>query len=145
MKKSSLIVTVVIMFSTCVLAQETSLEKKAAIKEVLMKSYVQGMHINRDAIAVKNGFHKSFSMHVYVNDEIINATLDMWLDRLELDGIKNTNRIEAEFKLIDASENTAIARMEIYENSKHLYTDYFGLYEFSDGWKIVNKIFYSHD
>ncbi len=69
----------------------------------------------------------------------------MWLNRLQLDRTRNTNRIESIFSLIDFSGNTAIARMEIYENSKHIYTDYMGLYKFPEGWRIVNKIFYSHE
>lgn len=136
------------LFSTCLFAQgstTTSAEDELAIKEVLVKCYVEGIHINRDSAAVKGGFHPSFLMHVYAGGQIIKASLDMWLERLKLDGIKNTNRIEAEFKSIDKSGNTAVVRMEIYENSNHIYTDYFGLYKFADGWKIVNKIFYTHE
>ena len=144
MKNIILIVSTIIIASTYLSAQESSTENELAIKEVLIKCYVEGIHINRDTVAVKKGFHENFIMHVYVNGQIVNASLDMWLGRLQLDGIKNTNLIESTFELVDVSGNSAIVRMEILENSKHMYTDYFGLYEFTDGWKIVNKIFYSH-
>ena len=84
-------------------------------------------------------------MHVYGDGQIVQASLDTWIEHLQLDGVKNANRIKSEFNLIDISGNTAVVRMEIYENSKHLYTDYFGLYKFPDGWKIINKIYYAPD
>jgi len=33
------------------------------------------------------------------------------------------------------TKNSAVARMEILENSEHIYTDYFCLYKFNEGWK----------
>ena len=51
------------LFSTCLFAQgstTTSAEDELAIKEVLVKCYVEGIHINRDSAAVKGGFHPSF-------------------------------------------------------------------------------------
>ena len=66
----------------------------------------------------------------------------MWLERLQLDGIKSAAKFDYQFDSVDVSGYSATAKMEIYENGSHLYTDYFGLYKFADGWMIVNKIFY---
>jgi len=38
-----------------------------------------------------------------------------------------------------------MVRMQIWINDEHVYTDYLSLYRFSDGWKIVLKVFASHD
>jgi len=45
---------------------------------------------------------------------------------------------------VDVTGNSAMVKMEIHEDSKQIYTDYFLLYKFDDGWKIVSKTFYSH-
>jgi len=146
MKTISYLAGLLIIFSTVAFGQEietTSENDEAAIVEVIFNSYVKGIHIERDEEAVREGFHHSFIMHVYGDGQIVQASLDMWIEHLQLDGVKNANRIKSEFNLIDISGNTAVVRMEIYENSKHLYTDYFGLYKFPDGWKIINKIYYA--
>ena len=125
-------------------ATDKSFETKA-IKQVLVDAYIRGIFVDRNIELVRSGFHPDFSMHVLDGNQIIKAPLDMWLQRLELDGLKNTNKIDHEFKFIDVTNKSAIAKMEIYENSKHIYTDYFCLYKFEKGWKIVSKIFASHE
>ena len=120
-------------------------EETAAVKEVLVNAYVRGVFIERDEKLVKDGFHPKFTMQVLNDEEIIKASLDMWLDRLRLNGQKNPNKIEHEFKFIDIVDRAAVSKMEIFENSRHIYTDYFSLYKFKDGWKIVSKIFAEHD
>ena len=116
-----------------------------AIKQVLVDAYIRGIFVERNIELVRSGFHPDFSMHVLDDKQIIIASLDMWLQRLELDGIKNENKIDHEFKFIDFTENSAVAKMEICENTKHIYTDYFCLYKFDNGWKIVSKIFAAHE
>ncbi len=142
----ALFITLILSNCCFCLAQESIVENEetAAIKEVLSKAYVKGIFVDRDIELVRSGFHPEFTMHVLNNGKIIKASLEMWLQRLELDGTKNKNRIDHQFKFIDIAKNAAIAKMEISENSKHLYTDYFCLYKFDDGWKIVSKIFASH-
>lgn len=120
-------------------------EEAAAVKEVLVNAYVRGVFIERDEKLVKDGFHPEFTMQVLNDEEIITASLDMWLDRLSLNSQKNPNKIEHEFKFIDIVDRAAISKMEIFKNSRHLYTDYFSLYKFKNGWKIVSKIFAKHD
>ena len=116
-----------------------------AIRGLLVEAYVEGIFINRDREAVMKGFHPDFVLHVYDDSNLITASLELWIGRLQLDGTRNTESIDYTFDLIDITGNSAIAKMQIFENSQHLYTDYFGLYKFEDGWKIVNKIFYEHD
>ena len=52
--------------------------------------------------------------------------------------------IKAEYAVVDVEGNAAVARVEIYRDGKHTFTDYLSLYKFPDGWKIVGKIFQSH-
>ena len=112
---------------------------------MLVETYVEGIYVNRNREAVTQGFHPDFILHVYDDGQLIQAPLELWLGRLQLDGTRNPKSIDYSFDLIDITGNSAVVKMQIYEESHHLYTDYFGLYKFGDGWKIVNKIFYSHD
>jgi hypothetical protein len=124
-------------------AQGASRDEEA-IQEVLETAYVQGLHILRDEEVVRQGFHPDFIMTVHDGDGVILVPLDMWLERLELDGQPNPGHVEAQVEFIDVTGEAASAKLQIYEDGEHLYTDYFGLYKMPDGWKIVNKSFQSH-
>ena len=140
--RSALAVLVLFLGPLPLLAQDANDE--AAVRQVLVDAYVEGLHVNRDLAAVQSGFHPDFVMHVYDDGHLIQAPLAMWLERLQLDGTKNPKPIDYQFDLVDVTGNSAVAKLQIFEDSKHIYTDYFGLYKFDDGWKIVNKIFYGH-
>jgi hypothetical protein len=141
--RSALAVLLLSLGSFPLLAQDAGDE--AAVRRVLVDAYVEGLHANRDLAAVKSGFHPDFIMHVYDDGTLIQAPLAMWLDRLQLDGTKNPKPIDHQLDLLDITGNSAVAKLRIFEDGKHIYTDYFGLYKFDGGWKIVNKIFYGHD
>jgi hypothetical protein len=98
----------------------------------------------RDEAVIRNGFHPDFIMSVNDGDGVILVPLDMWLERLELDGQPNPGLVEWQVDFIDVTGDAASAKLQIYEDGEHLYTDYFGLYKMPDGWKIVNKSFHSH-
>ncbi len=131
-----------LLYSPAQFAQQA--DDASVIKELLVESYVNAIYVNRDEHAVRGGFHPGFVLHVLDDGQLIQAPLDMWLARLQLDGISNSTPYDHDFKSIDITGNSAVVKMEIFEDSKHIYTDYFGLYKFADGWKIVNKIFYGH-
>ena len=131
-----------LLYSPAQFAQQV--DDVGEIKELLVQSYVDGIYVNRDETAVRSGFHPGFVLHVLDDGQLIQAPLDMWLARLQLDGINSSTPYDHDFKSIDITGNSAVVKMEIFEDSKHIYTDYFGLYKFADGWKIVNKIFYGH-
>ena len=133
----------ILLCSAASLAQQEG--DVANIEALLVESYVEGIYKSRDEEAVRKGFHPDFVMHVLDDGHLIQAPLDMWLERLQLDGIRNTTPYSHSFESVDFTGNTATVKMQIYEDSRHLYTDYFGLYKFADGWMIVNKIFYGHD
>ncbi|MEX1137812.1 MAG: nuclear transport factor 2 family protein [Bacteroidota bacterium] len=124
---------------------EVGLNDDQAIRDVVERAYVQGIFVLRDSVAVKNGFHKDFILSVHHEDGIIIAPLRMWLDRLKLDGKPSGDDVRHVVETIDVTGNTAVIKLRLYVNDKQEYTDYMGLYRFSDGWKIVNKIFQSHD
>lgn len=120
-------------------------DAESAVREVLVEAYVSGVHIARDPDAVRRGFHPDFVMMVYDNGQLVPVSLQEWLDRMELDRVPTSDTIRHVFRSIDVTGDAAIAILEIYENGTHIYTDYFSLYRFPDGWRIVSKIFHGHD
>ena len=116
----------------------------AAVRQVLLDAYVSGVHVERDTAAVRAGFHPDFVMLVDDAGRLLSISLDDWLDRMQLDGVPTSDIIRHEFRAVDVTEDAAMAVLEIYENGVHIYTDYFSLYRFTDGWRIVSKIFHGH-
>lgn len=126
-------------------ASPTSPDPEKEIRDVVERAYVKGIFVLRDSTAVKNGFHKDFILTVHRDDGIIVVPLRMWLDRLKLNGKRSEDTVRHDFETVDVTINTAVVKLRIYINEKQKYTDYMGLYKFSDGWKIVNKVFQSHE
>ena len=113
-----------------------------AVKAVIVSGYVEGMHINRDAAAAKKAFHPEFIMHVSRDGEVSQVTIDQWTSRLS--GEKNEREITYEFEWVDVVGDAAKAKLLLFQDGEHIFTDYMGLYRMEDGWKIVNKIFDRH-
>lgn len=126
-------------------ARSASEDAESAVREVLVEAYVSGIHIARDPDAVRRGFHPDFVMMVHDDGQLVPVSLQSWLDRMELDRVRTSETIHHVFRSIDVTGDAAMAILEIYENGTHIYTDYFSLYRFPDGWRIVSKIFHGHD
>lgn len=124
-------------------AGDGTVEEEAAIREVVERAYVQGIHVLPDEAAIRAGFHPDFTMSVNDDEGLLVISLDTWLEHMDI-GQRNDDPIEARFRMVDVTDQTAIAKVEIREAGEHIYTDYFGLYRMPDGWKIVNKIFQDH-
>ena len=113
------------------------------IQAVITSAYIEGVHLNRDTEAIRAGFHPEFVMTILDDGGVINATLDQWVERIAASSPQE-HEIEWEFENIDVTGSAAFVKLAVFEDGTQIYTDYMGLYKFDDGWKIVNKIFYSH-
>ncbi|MCP5050593.1 MAG: nuclear transport factor 2 family protein [bacterium] len=124
-------------------------KERAAIKKVIEAAYVKGIHIDRDIPAIRKGFHADFSMLMpKKEDKIDRVSIDKWIGWIEEGKKKNPGpkkyKTTHKFSMVDVTGNAAVAKIEIYRDGKHTFTDYMSLYKFSDGWKIVNKIYFTH-
>lgn len=119
--------------------------EKAAIKEVILTSYVDGIH-NRGGIEkAEKGFHPGFEMLSINNGLLVKFPIYSWIESIKkamASGQMQTEKVTAEIPLVDVAGDAAIARVELYRAGKHLFTDYMNLYKFDDGWKIVAKTYY---
>ncbi|MEE9465915.1 MAG: nuclear transport factor 2 family protein [Candidatus Neomarinimicrobiota bacterium] len=149
MKSITLGLLAIILISPLWALDEADVSADAqAIKEVIEAAYVKGIHIDQDPEAIRSGFHPEFNMLVLGDDQIRKISRDAWIERIEAGkaerGGPPTVTTTHKFSLVDVTGHAGVARIEVFKNGKHTYTDYMSLYKFSDGWKIVNKIFYRH-
>ncbi len=148
-KYSAVIGLLIICWGSLLALPNNDIEKeKEAIKQVIETAYVKGIHIDRDPVAIRDGFHPDFTMLVFKDNQMSKVTLEDWIARLEEGKKKNPTWAEKtthKFEIVDLSGNAAVARIELFKDGKHVFTDYMSLYKFEGGWKIVGKIFYRHN
>jgi hypothetical protein len=83
-------------------------------------------------------------MQIAEENGALSVSLDAWLERLGLHGEPLDENITFRIEVLDHTGNAAVARVEVDRDGERLYTDYMSLYKSGDGWKIVAKIFHSH-
>ena len=126
-------------------AAQTDADK--AVIQVITDAYINGVHAKPDPDAMRRGFHPDFRMLVLTDGKMTAVTLDEWAGRVAK-GAANASAskpaIKADFPQVDVTGTVASARVEVYRDGKHTFTDQLLLYKFADGWKIVSKAYYTH-
>jgi len=150
MKKSIAILVLLLCLSGFLFAANAgdTEKEKAAVKKTIVEAYVKGIHINRDVDAIKKGFDTEFNMVYLHGDHVHKLSIAKWIESIKKSKIKNPEpskaKITHKFPLVDITGNAAVAKIEIYKDGKHIYSDYMALYKINGKWKIVNKIYHSH-
>ena len=146
MKK--LILLTLILFSTVLFAQEIEVEQEA-IKKVIQTAYVEGLQNEGDAHKIDSGIHPDFNLLGIGDDnEMWKYSITDWkakvLKRREDGELPRTGdkMVSVKYLSVDVSGNSASVKLEFYVGETLTYIDYILLYKFSNGWKMVSKIFY---
>ncbi len=147
--KKQIVVLSILIFSVLSCSQfsaqkaEVNLEKEA-IKKVIVDAYINGVFNKGDASLIKKGCHPDLEVLVLAQGSLMKTPVSSYVDRFE----KNPGPVRAgtTYKFIDihVTGYAGLAIVEIFQEDKHIYTDYISLYKFDDGWKLVTKIFYIH-
>jgi ketosteroid isomerase-like protein len=114
---------------------------------VVQAAYVDGIHRNADADAMRSGFHEDFVMYVNGDEGVTTVTRDDWAARIEKAGADPNRKvpdITAELEIVGRSGAAAVVKVELNRDGTHIFTDFLSLYETADGWKIVAKIYQRH-
>jgi SAM-dependent methyltransferase len=127
---------------------QTIEEDKNAIVELIEKSYIGAAHNTIDINVLRKGFHENFTWQGFHHDRLATIDLQQWI--LLLNREKRirpdwNNRTTAEVEVIGIEGGAAIAKVEIYNDQVHDFTDFLSLYKLEDGWKITNKISQRHE
>lgn len=146
MKK--LLLLSLIISSVCLMGQDNNKEKEA-IKKVIQTAYVEGLQNEGDTIKIDLGIHPGFNLiGIGKDNSMWNYSITDWkadvFKKKEKGFFPRTGdkKVSIKFMNIDITGTAAIAKIEFYVGDKLTYVDYISLYKFSDGWKMVNKIFY---
>jgi len=146
MKKITLIILCACI-SAFAFAGDDSADKEA-IKKVIQTAYVDGLQNNGDLAMTEKGFHPGFNLLGMNQNSLTKFPIYNWIQYAEHKKKENPEPPAKEelttvkFLQIDITGTAAVAKIELYKNNKHIYTDYLSLYKFEEGWKIVNKIYY---
>lgn len=125
-------------------------DESVAIKSVIEKAYVHGVHIDGDAAAFRAGFHPAFIMFMQTKEGGISTmTAEAWAAGIEKSTANRKPdapraKIEYTIDVLHQTGTAAVTKIEINRDGKHIFTDYISLYKMGDGWKIVGKIYYRH-
>lgn len=143
MKKVVLLLTVFISLSA--MAQEV---EKEAIQTTIQTAYVDGIQNRGSLDDIETGFHPGFNLlGIDRNNHLSKFPIYTWMDFVKKDKEKGTEErpeISAKYPMIDITGNAAIAKVELYKNNEKIFTDYLSLYKFTEGWRIVSKIYQRH-
>ena len=147
MSRRIAVLLALVLAATVAVAQTP--DDDAAIKEVVDRAYVQGVHIDADPQKIRSGMHDSFVMFVRNGDAVTALTRDAWIARIEASKAQakpGAAKLEtkAEIDVLGRAGDTAVARVKLFRDGKQIFTDYISLYRFDSGWKLVGKVFHRH-
>jgi hypothetical protein len=118
-----------------------------SIKSVVTSAYIEGIHNRGNVEDIRRGFHPTFNMLRMVQNEIKPFPIEEWISSIEKAKKENPApqpRTEGKFIDIDVTGTAAVVKLELYRESKLIFTDYLVLYKFNEGWRVVSKTFYRH-
>ena len=122
---------------------------KTEVEEVVLKSYIHGAfnELNHEDMAA--GFHQDFAIFSADGEKLARYEIEDWINGVkkrkskpEFDAAKN--KWEHKFPVVDITGTSAIVKVELSREGKHVYTDYLSLLKFESGWKIVGKVYTKH-
>ena len=123
---------------------------KSEIQALIEASYVNGAFNDLDTKSMRSGFDPIFKIHGVGEDgKLSTYPIDEWIAGIEKrktapDFDPKDQKWEHRLSLIDVTGSAAMAKVELFRNSRHVFTDYLSLLKLKDGWKITDKVYYQH-
>ena len=123
---------------------------EADVKELVLKSYVNGAFNGLDAEAMMKGFHEDFAIYSPAGEKISKYPISVWAEGVAKRKSDNynakdpKNKWDHKFAMVDVTGHAAQVKIELFNRGKHVYTDYLSLLRFDSGWRIVAKVYQQH-
>jgi hypothetical protein len=122
--------------------------EEEAVKEVVTTAYIKGIHNSGPIDDIRKGFHPSFNMLRFMNNEVSPYSIDEWVKNIEKNRSENPNPAltptVGKFVQVIVSGNAANVVLELFRADKKIFTDHLLLYQFQEGWRIVSKTYFRH-
>ena len=125
-------------------------EAEKEVKELILKSYINGAFNDLNPEAMRKGFHPDFAIFSADGENISKYPISEWANGVEKRKNKEDfdpakNKWEHNFAAVDVTGGSASAKIELSRNGKLVYTDYLSLLKFEEGgWRIVAKVYHRH-
>jgi hypothetical protein len=152
MKKIIIPLILIVLVGTLAAFTTSTIKKEATkseIEELVNKAYIHGAFNELNPEAMAAGFHKDFAIFSAKGEELNRYEIAAWVANVserksssDFDPSKNV--WDSKFAIVDFTGNSAIAKVELSKDGKHVFTDYLSLLKFDSGWKIVAKVYTRH-
>jgi hypothetical protein len=140
-------VMVVIFAAGLWAVDDNDAEKKAVIK-VIEDAYMNGVCNDGDVEAMKKGFHEDFSLKGVNKGKLSVLPIARWIEITKKNKAEGRfppkEKVRFEYPMIDITGTAAMVKVKFFRGDKQPYTDYLLLLKFPDGWRITDKIYFSH-
>ena len=150
-KKAILVLTLLPLAILLALGQAGASDKdeRAAIQELIEKTYVNGAFNALDPDAMRRGFHPDFAIFSPDGEDISKYPIGTWADgvakrKASADFDPEKNRWNHRFVSVDITGRSAAVKIELSHEGELVYTDYLTLLKFDSGWRIVGKVYHGH-
>ncbi len=143
--KKALIVLILLFFAAQIVFAQSN-DEYLAIKNVIQSAYIDGIHNLGSLEDIEKGFHPDFNLLGLKEDKLTKYAIKDWIESVKKkkeSGVKPP-LTTCEYVSIDITGTAATAKIRLLRDGKLIFTDYLFLYKFSDGWKIVSKIYFAH-
>ncbi len=135
MKKYLSIIIVLLLAGT--IYSQNKVQTENELKELVLKSYVEGLIEFSNSEAAKKGIHPEFHLIVIKENGLIKYPLQKLSENLKDYPYKAD--VKCQFEMIDISGRAAVVKIKLTSGS-HSFTDYLSCYKFKDGWKVVSAL-----
>ncbi|SKC74554.1 Putative lumazine-binding [Ohtaekwangia koreensis] len=135
---------ILILFQFSVMAQTSD---EGFIKQVVTSAYIDGLQNGGSTEAIRKGFHPTFTMLRFVDNDVKPYPIEEWIAAIEKRKSENAApapKAEGKFITVDITGTAATVKLDLYREGKKTFTDYLVLYKFTEGWRIVSKTYYRH-
>lgn len=125
-------------------------EAMEEVKELVYNAYINGAFNELNADAMRKGFHEDFAIYSPNGEAINKYPIATWADGVakrksnDYDPKDPKNQWDHKFANIDVTGHAAQVKVELFNQGKHVYTDYLSLLKFDSGWRIVAKVYMKH-
>ncbi len=135
--------------ATALVESEADLARRE-IRAVIEASYINGAFNDLDTRTMREGFHPAFRIHGVLEDGgLRQLPIEEWIAAIEKrkaspDFDPDDQKWEHRIVLVDVTGSAAVAKIELFKRSRHVYTDYLSLLKLEGGWKVTDKVYHLH-
>ena len=115
------------------------------IRALIEASYINGAFNDLDTRTMREGFHSEFRIHGVLPDGGLRQFgIEEWIAAIEKrkgspDFDSADQKWEHRIPFIDVTGAAAVAKIELFQRARQVYTDYLSLLKLKDGWKITDR------